>query len=142
MLNEYLSPQRILLDEAASSLEQATLLCGELLVKTGCAGPDYPAAMVETVRELGDFIVMAPFTALPHAAPEKGGIRPAAALLRLAESIPGGGRNGPIRLILGFCGCDVDSHMQVLSSIAAQLSQPEMIEAVLQAKSEQQILDL
>ena len=142
MLNELLSPDRILLDAPAATLEEATLLCGQLLVDTGCAEPGYPAAMVETVRELGSFIVMAPFTALPHAAPEQGGIRPAAALLRPKGEIPTESKNGPVRLILGFCGSDGNSHMQVLSQIAAELSRPGCIEALLQADSADAILSI
>ena len=68
MLSEFISLKRILINIHTASIEEAVLICGELLVKDGCASPEYPAAMVETVRQLGDSIVMAPQTALPHAA--------------------------------------------------------------------------
>lgn len=64
MLSKFLSLKRILIDAKANSLEDAILLCGNLLVGDGCATCEYPAAMVKTARQLGDAIVMAPQTAL------------------------------------------------------------------------------
>ena len=77
MLSKFLSLKRILIDARANSLEDAILLCGNLLVGDGCATCEYPAAMVKTARQLGDAIVMAPQTALPHALFLKAGyVRP------------------------------------------------------------------
>ena len=110
MLSEFISLKRILINIHTASIEEAVLICGELLVKDGCASPEYPAAMVETVRQLGDSIVMAPQTALPHAAFSKGGLVPAVSVLRLAQPLDLGGANGPVALLLGFCGSDAESH--------------------------------
>lgn len=133
MLADYFSRDRIQIGAAAGSIEEAVLLAGGLLTAGGCAGPDYPKAMVQTVRELGDAAVMAPHTLLPHAAFSLGGLRPAAAAVRLARPLDFGGPNGPVRLILGFCGSDGDTHMQVLSALAAFLSRPESVPALLGA---------
>ncbi len=137
MLADYLSRDRIQIDGLAHSIEEAVLLAGKLLTATGCAGPGYPQAMVQTVRELGDAAVMAPYTALPHAAFSLGGLRPAVAAVRLARPLDFGGPNGPVRLILGFCGADGGSHMQVLSALAAFLSKPESVPALLGAATEE-----
>ena len=53
MLSKFLSLKRILIDAKANSLEDAILLCGNLLVGDGCATCEYPAAMVKTARQLG-----------------------------------------------------------------------------------------
>lgn len=135
MLADYLAPSRIQLDAAADSIEAAVRTCGGLLVESGCAKSDYPQAMVQTVRELGNAAVMAPHTALPHADYSLGGLRPAVAAVRLAQPLDFGGANGPVWLVLGFCGSDGSSHMQVLSSLAVFLSRPESVPALLKASS-------
>ena len=112
MLSKFLSLKRILIDARANSLEDAILLCGNLLVGDGCATCEYPAAMVKTARQLGDAIVMAPQTALPHASFSEGGLRPAVSVVRLAQPLDFGKANRPVRLLLGFCGSDAGSHME------------------------------
>ena len=118
MLSKFLSLKRILIDAKANSLEDAILLCGNLLVGDGCATCEYPAAMVKTARQLGDAIVMAPQTALPHASFSEGGLRPAVSVVRLAQPLDFGKASRPVRLLLGFCGSDAGSHMEVLSALA------------------------
>ncbi|MDD3192395.1 MAG: PTS sugar transporter subunit IIA [Oscillospiraceae bacterium] len=142
MLSRYLSPSRVRLDVAVGSLEEAVLFCGGLLVETGCASPDYPGAMMETVRYLGDGIVMAAHTALPHAAFARGGLQAAVAVIRLAQPIPFGGENGPVQLLFGFCGCDPDSHMAVLSALAEFLSRPDAVSSLLESRDKDSFYQL
>lgn len=131
MLSKFLSSKRILIDAKANSLEDAILLCGNLLVGDGCATCEYPAAMVKTARQLGDAIVMAPQTALPHASFSEGGLRPAVSVVRLAQPLDFGKASRPVRLLLGFCGSDAGSHMEVLSALAQFLSIPCAISSLL-----------
>jgi len=142
MLSNYLSRDRVRVEVAASSIEDATLFCGGLLVGSGCAQPGYPQAMVQTVREWGDGVVMAPHTALPHAAFALGGLRPAIAAIRLSSPLDFGGDKGPVHLLFGFCGGDAASHMEVLSALATFLSQPDRIPALIKAKSEEDFFRL
>lgn len=102
MLSKFISLKRILINIHTASIEEAVLICGELLVKDGCTSPEYPAAMVETVRQLGDSIVMAPQTALPHAAFSKGGLVPAVSVLRLAQPLDLGGAQRSCRAFVGL----------------------------------------
>ena len=139
MLSEFISLKRILINIHTASIEEAVLICGELLVKDGCASPEYPAAMVETVRQLGDSIVMVPQTALPHAAFSKGGLVPAVSVLRLAQPLDLGGANGPVALLLGFCGSDAESHMKVLAALAQFFSNPAAISSLLRAPTAEEL---
>ena len=95
--------------------------------------------MVETVRQLGDSIVMAPQTALPHAAFSKGGLVPAVSVLRLAQPLDLGGANGPVALLLGFCGSDAESHMKVLAALAQFFSNPAAISSLLRAPTAEEL---
>lgn len=45
---------------------------GELLEKSGAIEPRYIDAMINTVKEIGPYIVIAPGIAMPHARPEAG----------------------------------------------------------------------
>ena len=140
MLEQYLSASRILTGARADSLEEAVLLCGGLLTTDGAASEHYPQAMLETVRELGPYAVMAPGVAVPHARPDRGGLFPAVALVFLREPIPFESSNGPVRVIAGFCGVDDESHMALLSALIPLISNRALLESAAAAKTPEEVL--
>lgn len=139
MLSKFISLKRILINIHTASIEEAVLICGELLVKDGCTSPEYPAAMVETVRQLGDSIVMAPQTALPHAAFSKGvwfrlsrfSVWPSHWIWAEPTVLS--------PLLLGFCGSDAESHMKVLAALAQFFSNPAAISSLLCAPTAEEL---
>ena len=53
------------------------------MVKNGTIEERYIDGMIETVKNLGPYIVIAPGVALPHARPEDGVIEPSMSLVTL-----------------------------------------------------------
>ncbi|MDD2956205.1 MAG: PTS sugar transporter subunit IIA [Oscillospiraceae bacterium] len=132
MKTDYFAPSRILTGAQAADLDEAVRLCGSLLVSDQKAAPGYPAAMLDTMAELGPYAVMAPGVAVPHARPDKGGLAPAAALVFLKTPVPFESPNGPVKIIAGFCGADDDSHMAVLSAVVSLLSDRQRLDRAAQ----------
>lgn len=89
-----------------------------LLRDDGCCDDNYVDAMIETVKELGPYIVVAKGIALPHAKPEKGSKKIGMSLVILKNEICFGSKqNDPVRAVFGLCAVDSTSHIQALSDL-------------------------
>jgi len=85
VLENILTEKAIRLKARAVDWQEAVRMGGELLVNAGFAKPSYIEAMVETVKQLGPYSVIAPGIAMPHARPEAGVIKPGLSLVTLAN---------------------------------------------------------
>jgi len=69
VLENILTEKAIRLKARAVDWQEAVRMGGELLVNAGFAKSSYIEAMVETVKLLGPYSVIALGTAMPHARP-------------------------------------------------------------------------
>lgn len=127
----------------AKNYEDTVRKCGELLVRNGAASEEYIEAMLENVKTNGTYIVIAPGIAMPHARPEKGAIRTGFSIMTLEEPINfGHPTNDPVRLVIGLCATDHESHLQALSELVEFLSNEQNIEALHEAISKEEIMEI
>lgn len=123
--------------------EHVLQLCGELLVSSGRTTPDYSEAMLAALESLGPYFVIAPGIALAHAAPSDAVLSTGLSLLTLAEPIVFGHEsNDPVRLVVGLCAVNHDSHIELMSALAAFLGDAETVNSVLNASEYEQIREL
>ncbi|WP_347862311.1 BglG family transcription antiterminator [Salimicrobium sp. PL1-032A] len=87
MLNELLTTETIRFKDSVSGWEEAIRVASEPLLKKETIQPGYVDAMIESVHELGPYIVIAPDIAIPHARPEEGVNRLGMSFLRLKEPV-------------------------------------------------------
>lgn len=116
---EPLAPlERIRVGVEAQSWREAVRAAGQLLVDTGCATAEYPAAMETAVVDLGPYIVIAPGVAMPHARPESGATRAGVAVVTLDRPVEfGHAANDPVSVVIAFAALDKDAHISVMQSI-------------------------
>lgn len=118
MLSELVNPKRIHVGYRAVDWEDAVREAGRLLVETGCAKHQYVDAMVQTVNDLGPYIVLAKGLALPHARPEAGAKKVAMSLVILEKSVDFGNKNNdPVKVVFGLCAIDNSTHVQALADL-------------------------
>lgn len=135
--------QNIATQVPAANWEEALQAAGQLLVNAGSCTEAYVSATIDAVKELGPYIVLAPHVALGHS-------RPSPEVLRsdIALAIPqtpvnfGVGDKDPVKLVFSFCATDNDSHLELLGKLADILGSPEQIEALAQAQTPQEVLNL
>lgn len=121
-LADFLSEDLIQLQVSASSWEEAVRAGGALLLKAGVCEPRYIDAMVQVVRDLGPYMVLAPGIALAHARPEDGVKRIGLSIINLATPVEFGSEaNDPVSLVISFAGLDKNSHIEMLQSLAVFL---------------------
>lgn len=126
-LSELLAEDAIALDLTAETWEDAIRLAGGLLESTGVAEAAYTRAMVDSVRDNGPYIVLAPGFAFPHARPSSAVRRTGMAWVRLATPVEFGSRaNDPVTLVVALAATDSSTHQQAMASLATLLTDDEL----------------
>ena len=119
MLSNYLSPQSIRLQIQVKNWQEAVQASGDLLVKTGKCKPHYVDAMIQAIKDLGPYIVIAPGVALAHARPKDGTLQMGMSVVSLSTPVDFGSKaNDPVELVIAFCGVDHYSHLKMLEELA------------------------
>jgi mannitol operon transcriptional antiterminator len=125
-----------------SDWQDAVRAAGELLVNAGHVEKRYIEAMIETVKELGPYIVIAPGIALPHARPEEGVISNGMCIITLKNPVEFGSHNDPVRVVIAFGAVEVESHLKALKELANVLKDKYKCCLMRKAVKKGQILDL
>ena len=127
----------------AKNWEDAIRKGGQLLMRTGSIEEQYIDAMVDTVREMGSYIVMAKGVAMPHARPEKGAVKLGMSIMTLQDPIEfGNEENDPVHLVISFSTVDDKGHLEFLSQLAEVLDDETTIDKLVQASSKGEIIDI
>jgi len=143
VLENILTEKAIRLKARAVDWQEAVRMGGELLVNAGFAKPSYIEAMVETVKELGPYSVIAPGIAMPHARPEAGVLKPGLSLVTLENPIEFGNKeNDPVDIVVSFCATDNTSHIQMLAELAQLLGSEEAVTTIRNAKEVSEVTQL
>lgn len=135
-LTDIISAETTSLNCEVQSWEEAVIIAGKLLHEGGYVEERYIPAMVQTVRELGPYIVITPNVALPHARPDDGAIKPGMSLVTLKTPVDfGNDANDPVKLVIAFATIDHDAHVAALSKLAEVLGNRQHIEQLIEAKT-------
>lgn len=111
----------IKLNQTATNWEEAIKIGTDMLVESGAIEPRYYDNIINKVKEMGPYIILAPGLAMPHARPEEGVIKTAFALVTLAEPIFFDGEDDPVKVLITLSGSDSDQHMQGIMEITQVL---------------------
>jgi mannitol operon transcriptional antiterminator len=113
----------------AKNWEEAVKISGDLLVKAGFVEERYTQAMIDSVKELGPYVVIAPGVALPHARPEDGVHEPCMSLVTLKNPINFGNKNNdPVKILVSFGTIDDKMHVEALKKLARIIGDAEKLE--------------
>lgn len=115
----------IKLNQSAQNWEEAIKLGTDMLIASGAIEPRYYDNIVNKVKEMGPYIILAPGLAMPHARPEEGVIKTSFALVTLKEPIYFDGDDEPVYVLVTLAGSDSDQHMQGLMEITQVLDDPD-----------------
>ncbi|EJO21214.1 phosphoenolpyruvate-dependent sugar PTS family porter, EIIA 2, partial [Selenomonas sp. FOBRC6] len=108
-LRELLSPRRILLNAAAQDWREAVRLGGDLLLCDGCITEHYIQAMQENIEKLGNYMILFPYIAMPHARPDEGALCSAFSIVVLQSPIPFGS-DAQVQIIITLSAIDYETH--------------------------------
>lgn len=142
-LVDLLTEKMIALNVNAANWEEALQRGAKLLIDDGGVEPRYLDAMIDMVKELGPYVVIAPGLALGHAGPDKGVNRTCFSLITLNTpvefGVPG---NDPVSIVFSFAAPNKEEHMQALRDLAMFCSDGNNLEMIRQAEKVEQIREL
>jgi ascorbate PTS system EIIA or EIIAB component len=122
--------------------QEAIKVSAAPLLECGYIEPGYVDGMIDTVNEFGAYIVIAPDIAMPHYHGDKGGaLKSGFGLTRLSKPVyfEEGNEASKARIIIPLACFDNDEHIKIMSSIAMILSEQKNIEAIIAAKTVEEI---
>jgi mannitol/fructose-specific phosphotransferase system IIA component (Ntr-type) len=139
-LIELVPPERIAVDVEAADWYEATRIAGQLLLNSGAITPGYIDAMIQTAESLGQYIVIAPGIAMPHARPEDGARQTAMSLVRLKTPLNfGNPDHDPVKLVVALAAVDKQVHVRAMRTLALLLMAQGLVEQLMQAASPEEI---
>ncbi|EGD50476.1 PTS modulated transcriptional regulator, MtlR family [Thermoanaerobacter ethanolicus JW 200] len=142
VLKDLLTEDTIKLNVEAKDWEEAVRIGGELLEKSGAIEPRYIDAMINTVKEIGPYIVIAPGIAMPHARPEAGAKKIGMSLITLKNSVNFGNKeNDPVKIVVSLCAIDHSSHLKALSELVELLGDEKFVSLLATAERKEEVLE-
>lgn len=136
MLQDLLSEDNVSFHYPAETWEDVIRHGGQLMVDAGFTEATYTEAMIDVVRDMGPYIVLAPGLAMPHARPEMGAKQVGAALVTLEKPIDfGSPENDPVSVAVFLCAPNKEEHIQLLTDIATLFEDEEFLDAAVNFES-------
>jgi PTS system ascorbate-specific IIA component len=138
---EWIAEENVALEVSVNGWEDAVRAAGRMLLDCGAVEERYIEAMVETAKELGPYIVIAPGIAIPHARPEDGAKQVCFVALKLEPVVDfGNPDNDPVQLVIGFSSPDSTAHVQMLATLAKAIGQEDILERVSNAQTPEDLV--
>lgn len=136
LLQDLLSEDNVSFHYPAETWEDVIRHGGQLMVDAGFTEPTYTEAMIDVVRDMGPYIVLAPGLAMPHARPEMGAKQVGTALVTLEKPIDfGSPENDPVSVAVFLCAPNKEEHIQLLTDIAMLFEDEEFLDAAVNFES-------
>lgn len=122
--------------------DESIIEAGNLLLKNGYVKEAYITAMINMVKDLGPYIVIAPGIALAHARPEDGVVKTGLSMITLKKPVNFGNKaNDPVDIVFALGAEDSNNHLDLLGELSAFLSDNENLEVIRNSTCEKEIFD-
>lgn len=131
----------ILFEKEISSWQDAIIKSSEPLLKEGLVEESYIDAMIDSVKEHGPYIVIAPNIAIPHARPEAGAKKSGFSILKLEKPVPFSEKEEhKVQLLISLSCVNSTTHIEILQAIITILSDQEKHDLIFNAKTVEEIM--
>jgi len=121
--------------------QEAIRLSAEPLLSADIIEPRYVDAMIQNVTDNGNYIIILPEIAMPHARHEYGAKGTGISFLKIANPtlFP---RGVPVSIFFALSSETNDGHLDILADLSEVLSDPEKVDKLKQAESEEDVLKI
>ncbi|MEG0367146.1 MAG: PTS sugar transporter subunit IIA [Coprobacillus sp.] len=141
-MKEVISKDNIQLSVDVNTWEESIEAAGYLLIKTNKITHDYVESMINSVHEMGPYMVLMPGFALVHAAPSSAVHESAISLITIKNPVSFNSPNDPVKVVLCLACIDKTSHMDNLQVIAEKLMVDNMVEQIYNCKTTEELYQL
>jgi PTS system ascorbate-specific IIA component len=142
MISELFTEETVAVDIVAKDWEEAVRYGGKLLVDAGKTQDMYTEAMVNNVKKMGEYIVIAPGLAMPHARPEFGVKALGMGLVKLKEAVHfGNAEYDPVDILVFLCAVDQTAHITALAELMQLIEDEDFLTKVRNDLPKEEILN-
>ncbi len=142
MIEKLFNEQTVAVNVKVNNWQEAITYGGNILVQNGYTEKQYIDAMIENVNKMGQYIVIAPGLAMPHARPEFGVKKIGMALVKLATPVPfGHEKYDPVDILIFLCATDQTTHIGALSELMQLLEDERFLNSVRNGMSKEKIIE-
>lgn len=143
-LPELLDKSLIKISDKSLTWRDAIHEASKNLLEQNYINEDYIQAMIETVENIGPYIVLAPRVAVPHARPERGVNKLGISLLKLNQEVDFNvnGEDDPdrhVRLIFVLAAVDGEAHLKALTQLAKILDNEDYIHQLISSNEVEEL---
>lgn len=139
---EILSADKIQILDKVETWEQAITIAANPLLTQDYFESSYVTAMIDSVKELGPYIVIAPEIAIAHARPNDDVKHIGLSLLKLNEHINFSEEGHFASLIFVLSAVDNYGHLAILRSLATKLGNQDTVNQLLAAQEINEIVNI
>lgn len=131
----------IQLADGFENWEDAIRFSAKPLLEGSFIETSYVDAMIESVKEYGPYIVIAPNIAMPHARPEAGSNKVGFAVTLCKNAVAfGETEDTHARLMVTLSCVSADTHLKMMAALVDVLGDSDKMELILNAKTKNDIL--
>ena len=143
MIEKLLTEEAIDVNIKAENWEEAVAVAGKLLLKNEKIEGKYIEAMIDTVKEMGPYIVMAPGIAMPHGRPDSGALELGISVISLEKGINfGSSEFDPVKLVFAICAKENKSHIELLQDLSYILDDEDLLKEAERCNSKKDLLNV
>ncbi|MCR6514289.1 MAG: PTS sugar transporter subunit IIA [Clostridium sp.] len=143
MLKELIEKGRYSFHEGFDSWEDAVKAACAPLEKEKAIEKEYSDLIIESIKKYGPYIVIAPDIAIPHAQEGKGVNETSICFMKSEKPVNfGEDADYEARLFFVLASVDNNIHLQNLSNMVELISDEEIVEKLLKAKSVEDLKEL
>lgn len=141
MFKDLITYENIELNVEAIDWEDAVFKGAKILLDKEYITVEYIDEIINKVKKIGPYIVIAPGIALPHARPEEGVKKLSMSIMTLKNPIEFGNEdNDPVRLLITLATVDNETHLKVLSQLVELLDNSDDINKIFAAVDKEEIM--
>ncbi|MDQ0177799.1 BglG family transcription antiterminator [Bacillus chungangensis] len=143
LLSDLLTKDYIQFIERLDSWEEAIRCAAQPLVEKQYITEAYEEAMIQNVKELGPYIVIAPGIAIPHARPEYGVKKLGMSFLRIKEPVSFTDQpEHQVQLMIVLAAIDNETHLKALAQLTTLLTNKSNINRLIETNDTNDVLAL
>lgn len=142
MIKDLFNKGTIELGVEAKNWEDAIRFCGQLFVNNGNTEERYTDAMINTVKNMGQYIVIEKGIAMPHARPEDGVKKIGMGIIKLKNPIKFGNEEyDPVDILIFICAVDKTAHVKALGELMKLIEDNDFLKLVRNTSSKEEVFN-
>lgn len=122
--------------------EESIKIAANPLIEKKSIEKRYVDAMINSIKELGPYIVLMPGIAMPHSRPENGVNETSFSLLIIKNGVLYPKKDQAIKVVIVLAAKDNESHIEALTNLSDFLDDEEKIEELLNSNSINEVMKI